>query len=243
MDYEHLKAIGTFTTLQGVKIGDLYYGFTDSDQAVVIDYTYPSSMFEGGADFENMIVDLSIPDNITYNGKSCPVVAIQGNAFRLCFDDMFLSGKLTIGKNLQYIGPDTFSGCNRLDTIICKADVPADLADYAFEGLSKNITCIVPCGQKAVYQSAAGWKWFNIVEDCGGVGIDDVAEGNIISVYPNPTKDFVVIENVECNAEHMTINVYDAQGRLILSETKPNATSYTLNTTSLKTGVYYITVG
>ena len=94
-----------------------------------------------------------------------------------------------------------------------------------------------------MYQSAAGWKWFNIVEDCGGVGIDDVAEGNIISVYPNPTKDFVVIENVECNAEHMTINVYDAQGRLILSETKPNATSYSLNTTSLKTGVYYITVG
>ncbi|MBR1774627.1 MAG: leucine-rich repeat protein [Bacteroidales bacterium] len=95
-------------------------------------------MFEGeDFEIENMIVDLSIPDNISVNGKSHPVVGIHGNAFMYCFSDMFLSGKLTIGKNLQYIGADAFYGCNGLDTIICKSDVPADLEDYAFEDYQK----------------------------------------------------------------------------------------------------------
>lgn len=97
MDYEHLKVIGKFTTLQGEKIGDLYYVFTNANEAVVIDFSYPSSMFEE-KDIENMIVDLSIPDNISVNGKSHPVVGIHGNAFMNCFSDLFLSGKLTIGK-------------------------------------------------------------------------------------------------------------------------------------------------
>ena len=56
-------------------------------------------MFEE-KDIENMIVDLSIPDNISVNGKSHPVVGIHGNAFMYCFNDMFLSGKLTIGKKI-----------------------------------------------------------------------------------------------------------------------------------------------
>ena len=94
-----------------------------------------------------------------------------------------------------------------------------------------------------MYQSSSGWKWFNIVEDCGDAGIDDIAEGNSFSLYPNPASDYVGIENVVCNAEHITINVYDTQGRLVLSETKPNATSYMLNTTSLQSGVYYVKVG
>ncbi|MBR1774915.1 MAG: leucine-rich repeat domain-containing protein [Bacteroidales bacterium] len=61
-----------------------------------------------------------------------------------------------------------------------------------------------------------------------------------IQIYPNPAKDVIIIENVVCSTDYITINIYDNKGGLVLTETKPNATTYTLNTTLLKSGVYYL---
>ncbi|MBR1774247.1 MAG: choice-of-anchor J domain-containing protein [Bacteroidales bacterium] len=73
-------------------------------------------------------------------------------------------------------------------------------------------------------------------------GIDDITNNNEIIIYPNPAKDFVVIKNIECSTEYITINIYNTQGKLILSEIKPKATTYTINTTSLPEGVYYVNI-
>ena len=61
-----------------------------------------------------------------------------------------------------------------------------------------------------------------------------------IQIYPNPAKDVIIIENVVCSTDYITINIYDNKGGLVLTETKTNATSYTLNTTLLKSCVYYL---
>ena len=73
-------------------------------------------------------------------------------------------------------------------------------------------------------------------------GIEEINNNNGIIIYPNPAKDYITIENIECSTEHITINIYDTQGKLVLSEIKPMATTYTLNTTSLHSGVYYVNI-
>ena len=132
---------------------------------------------------------------------------------------------------------------------------PWELYSAPFLDVNKAINVFVACGRKSYYQTINYWKEFvNIKEDCtiDGFKVDTIAPSsinivnqgdNFVIVYPNPAKDVVVIENVVGNAEHITINVYDTQGRLVLSETRPNATSYTLNITSLTAGVYYVKVG
>ena len=89
---------------------------------------------------------------------------------------------------------------------------------------------------------------FNANEEAGlGDFKTFIAESNVslngvntiqINVYPNPAKDVVYIESTE----NITTDVYDVQGKLVVSETKPNATSYILNTASLKDGVYILKV-
>lgn len=73
-------------------------------------------------------------------------------------------------------------------------------------------------------------------------GLNDAGNTAEITLYPNPAKDVIFIENVVCSTEHITINIYDINGKLVLSETKQNATSYILNTTLLQSGVYYMRI-
>lgn len=66
---------------------------------------------------------------------------------------------------------------------------------------------------------------------------------NTLNIYPNPATDAVIIENVLCSTENITFNIYDTQGKLVLSETKPRAKSYKLSVEQLKSGIYYVKCG
>ncbi|MBP3253033.1 MAG: leucine-rich repeat protein [Bacteroidales bacterium] len=212
----------TFTTLTGIKVGNLYYAMISNttNEAAVIDY-------------EQNARDITIDENITYNGQSYNVTTIADN----CFNDCSKLKELTIGKNVSYIGSNAFVGCNSLTYIYCKANIPADLAKYAFEGLTpSNITCTVPCGQKVVYQATPEWKWFKIAEDCGGVGIEDVEEGNVFSVYPNPANEQITIEGKG------DITVINNAGQVVKTLNGIRGIKE-INVSDLENGVYYIKNG
>ena len=156
-------------------------------------------------------------------------------------DTVYITDTITIHDTITLIDTvtihDTIIPCAQVRTYIyAKIDEGTAYKDYGFDVTQAGTHVLT-------LQTADGCDSIITLYLQFTSSIEDIPETKIISIYPNPAKDVVVIENVVCSTEHITINVYDTQGRLVLSETKPNATSYTLNTTSLKSGVYYINIG
>lgn len=67
---------------------------------------------------------------------------------------------------------------------------------------------------------------------------------NSYTVYPNPAKDFIYIQNSNFTATLTThITIYDAQGRLIKNETLfPKQSNIKIDVSNLKTGVYWLQI-
>ena len=68
-------------------------------------------------------------------------------------------------------------------------------------------------------------------------GIEDVVE-NKVSVYPNPTSDFVKVLNVN---EGSIVTLFDLGGRVMM-QTKANGNEVTLNMNNLTAGMYILQV-
>ena len=156
-------------------------------------------------------------------------------------DTVYITDTITIHDTITLIDTvtihDTIIPCAQVRTYIyAKIDEGTAYKDYGFDVTQAGTHVLT-------LQTADGCDSIITLYLQFTSSIEDIPETKIISIYPNPAKDVVVIEDVVCSTEHITINLYDTQGRLVLSETKPNATSYTLNTTSLKSGVYYINIG
>lgn len=75
---------------------------------------------------------------------------------------------VTISSTVEYIGWDTFGGCNALKTIYNYSPQPQDIggthAFYSFTAPLSQITVYVPHGSKDAYMAAYGWQEMNIVE-------------------------------------------------------------------------------
>lgn len=61
-----------------------------------------------------------------------------------------------------------------------------------------------------------------------------------IKIYPNPANDFIIIEGLT-TSENTTINIYDIQGKLIL--TKELVENGTIDLSELNKGVYVVKIG
>ncbi|MBC7862376.1 MAG: T9SS type A sorting domain-containing protein [Bacteroidia bacterium] len=68
----------------------------------------------------------------------------------------------------------------------------------------------------------------------------DVAQHRewLLSIFPNPAKDFFTIENISANS---IIKLYDFSGRLILTQ-KATATKQTISTNNLQNGIFLVEV-
>lgn len=65
---------------------------------------------------------------------------------------------------------------------------------------------------------------------------------NTLKVYPNPIKDYVMIEGDSQNLESSTINVYDASGRNILSKIIKSEQDLRIDTSSFSPGFYILNI-
>ncbi|HRF99771.1 MAG TPA: T9SS type A sorting domain-containing protein [Bacteroidia bacterium] len=76
------------------------------------------------------------------------------------------------------------------------------------------------------------------VSVCTGINeINDAA----VTIYPNPTKDVIHVKMDASLVDNATINLYDAIGKLVISE-RVNNTTTTLNLKDFATGMYTIRV-
>ena len=71
----------------------------------------------------------------------------------------------------------------------------------------------------------------------GGVGVDELSQGGI-KVYPNPVKD---VMNVEAGSGMQQIQLYNITGQMVISK-QVDSKTVTLNTSSLKAGIYMLKV-
>lgn len=92
-----LPAIGI---AQELEVGDIYYHI-DGDTAIVTSGNYPYSG------------DVTIPADITLDGKVYPVTAIGSAAFRDCSS----LTSVTIPHSITAIGEHAFAGCTALDSV------------------------------------------------------------------------------------------------------------------------------
>ncbi|MGG7035857.1 MAG: T9SS type A sorting domain-containing protein [Flavobacterium sp.] len=75
------------------------------------------------------------------------------------------------------------------------------------------------------------------------LGVDETTFSNLIKVYPNPTKDFVIIDLNELSDEVNSINILNIQGQQISSvKITGNEKSSKLSLQGLSDGVYFIQI-
>jgi hypothetical protein len=68
------------------------------------------------------------------------------------------------------------------------------------------------------------------------VSVDEIANNDQINVYPNPFDETLNFSNLS-NTPILKINIYDTQGRLLISE---QAKNNSVSTTSLSSGIYFV---
>ena len=61
-----------------------------------------------------------------------------------------------------------------------------------------------------------------------------ISEDIIVSVYPNPSKDFV---NIETTENRLSVNIYNTQGKIVLSSTEKR-----IDISNLPSSIYFIEV-
>lgn len=71
----------------------------------------------------------------------------------------------------------------------------------------------------------------------GGVGVEDPSQ-NGIKVYPNPVKDVLNIESI---AGIQSVQIFNMTGQLVVNE-QTDSKTVTINTSSLKSGMYFLKV-
>ncbi len=71
----------------------------------------------------------------------------------------------------------------------------------------------------------------------GGVGVDELSQ-NSIRVYPNPVKDVVTIET---GSNIQQVQIFNITGQIVMTE-QASSKSVTLNTSMLRSGIYFLKV-
>jgi O-glycosyl hydrolase len=79
--------------------------------------------------------------------------------------------------------------------------------------------------------------FINVVDS--GVNVEKLAEPRVL-VYPNPARDYVIVELESERFEH--VRIMDINGRVIVSQ-PVNSSNMTLNTSGLRKGIYFIEAG
>jgi len=69
------------------------------------------------------------------------------------------------------------------------------------------------------------------------------AERNSLTVYPNPAKDYIIVELMTGNVSGAIIRLFDNQGRPVRTVEMPaKQQHYVLQVKDLQTGIYYLKV-
>ncbi len=99
----------------------------------------------------NTASTLTVPETVTVSGKEYKVTEIKANAFK---NNKKLK-KITIGKNIEKIGKNAFSGCKNLKTVNIKTTklTKKTVGANAFKGINAKAKVKVPKSKLKDYKS------------------------------------------------------------------------------------------
>lgn len=130
----------------------------DEKSEVTVDLIYSKAVIDKEtktAEFTGMnkkyaknLAGYTMPNTISYNGKSYKVTSIGNNAFKNCKN----LKKITIPKNIKTIGSNAFRGCSKLQTITVQSTKITKVGKNAFKGIKKNAKIKVPKKKLAAYK-------------------------------------------------------------------------------------------
>ncbi len=130
----------TYGSLQGyITINNITYYIYGSDSS------YSAVLIKNN---KKSISSCNIPNKISYNGRSIPVVKISSKAF---YKNKKLTS-LTIGKNVQTIGENAFDGCKKLKQITINGKKLAQIDSNAFKSINKKALITVPKSKLSKYK-------------------------------------------------------------------------------------------
>ncbi len=72
------------------------------------------------------------------------------------------------------------------------------------------------------------------------VNVEEIANANRVTIYPNPAQDFLQIEFAKAINKQANITIMDASGRIVVSQKATIAKRYTVDTANMTEGMYFI---
>ena len=142
---------------------------------------------------------------------------------------------IDIPSTVVSIEDKVFMDCTSLTEVqvnwVSVEDIPVILASVFLNLTPADITLYVPSGKAALYEAAAVWTEFTIVE--GTLSAQGVKEIEF-SLFPNPTNDII---SIRCQENIINVSVLNANGSLLL-----NSNSTQLDFSTLASGVYFVKV-
>ena len=124
----------------GTQVGDLYYTFSGYKATVV-----------GHSSSIDWASFTSIPDKVTYGGKTYTITSIGSNAFKNCTNLALTS----LPSGLTSIGNTAFNGCTNLALTSLPSGITS-IGSYAFGGCTRLALTSLPSGLTSIKESAFG---------------------------------------------------------------------------------------
>ena len=152
------------------EVDGIYYNITSSSEPYTVAVTYRGDDFFNSADYTNAV---TIPESVTYDGKTYSVTSIGTSAFQECSS----LTSITIPRGVTNIGNMAFCDCNSISSITVNTDNPLSISSNIFNNRG-NVTLYVPVGCIEAYKAADVWKEFKEIKEIGSIspsyGIGDV---------------------------------------------------------------------
>lgn len=114
-------------------------------------------------------------------------------------------------------------------------------------GSSSTAAAVNPSAPIDLFNGPSDWAFVDLPNNgqifrwtpLGGANsVNDINAFNNINVYPSPFNEFITIEN---NNELQTLRLSDLNGRVLI-EQNANSKKATINTNTLASGVYFLTI-
>lgn len=100
------------------EVNGIYYDYNPNNQTAIVTYSFYNK-YSGNID---------IPDQVSYNGRTLPVLTIGGDAFRNCTE----LESVSLPNELTTIGGNAFDGCTKI-SIIKIPETVTDIGRGAFK--------------------------------------------------------------------------------------------------------------
>lgn len=152
----------------------------------------------------------------------------------IVFDTMIVYIDTLVIRDTVFI-TDTIVPCPTYRTYIhASVEQGGTYTDYGFNISAPGVYC-------DTMQTAEGCDSIICLFLAQSVGIDEVGDVQVVSIYPNPTRTALFLSVPEGNDDRL-VNIIDNTGKTVISQTL-NSGENRIDVSVLSVGVYYVKVG